>query len=140
MKKRIYLSGAMAGVSYEEQSAWRSQIINLIHLKTSRISFFNPLNYFTYEEPVHKTEKQIMNFELNAIRNSDLVIVNFNEHKSVGTTCELAIAYEHRIPIIGLNNNNVYKLHPWHIEMCDVIFDNAVELTDYVYYYYLSSQ
>ena len=69
---------------------------------------------------------------------SDLmVIVNFNDMYSLGSMSELAIAYDRRIPIIGLDINK-QELHPWQIEMCNRIFDDIDEMLDYVEDYYLA--
>ncbi len=132
---KIYLSGGMCSVSMEEQSKWRSQIINAIKFGgydyEKKPVFFNPVDYYNFEEKRHKTEREIVEFDLNAVRNSDLIIVNFNDPKSLGTCAELAIAYDRHIPIIGINKDGV-ELHPWLTEftmrMCHDIRE-AVEYT-----------
>lgn len=132
---QIYLSGAMGSLSMEEQSKWRSQIINAIKFGgyeyEKKPVFFNPVCHYNFEEKRHKSEREIVEFDLNAVRNSDLVIVNFNDPKSIGTCSELAIAYDRRIPIIGINKDKL-ELHPWLecfcIRMCDDIRE-AVEYT-----------
>ena len=78
-----------------------------------------------------------MEFDLNKVRNSDLIIVNFNDMYSLGTMSEIAIAYEKRIPIIGLDTDN-QNLHPWQIEMTNRIFSNIDEMLNYIKYYYLT--
>ena len=55
---------------------------------------------------------------------------------SLGSMSELAIAYDRRIPIIGLDINK-QELHPWQIEMCNRIFGDIDEMLDYVEDYYL---
>ena len=77
-----------------------------------------------------------MEFYLNKVRNSDLIIVNFNDMWSLGTMSEIAIAYERRIPVIGLDVDK-QNLHSWQIEMCTRIFDNIDEMLDYVEDFYL---
>lgn len=132
---KIYLSGGMGSLSMDEQSKWRKQVINAIkfgdyHCEKQPV-FFNPVDYYNFTEKRHKTEKEIVEFDLNAVRNSDLIIVNFNDPKSLGTCAELAIAYDKHIPIIGINKDGV-ELHPWLTEftmrMCDSIRE-AVEYT-----------
>lgn len=132
---KIYLSGGMCSVSMEEQSKWRSQVINAIkfgdyHCEKKPI-FFNPVDYYNFEEKCHKSERGIVEFDLNAVRNSDLIIVNFNDPKSIGTCAELAIAYDRHIPIIGISKDGA-ELHPWLTEftmrMCDSVRE-AVEFT-----------
>ena len=81
--------------------------------------------------------REIMELDLHKLRNSNLVIVNFNDMYSLGSMSELAIAYDRRIPIIGLDVNK-QELHPWQIEMCNRIFDDMDEMLDYVEDYYLT--
>ena len=108
---RVYLSGGMGNLSFEEQSKWRKQVINAIlygdyHYEKKPI-FFNPVDYYNFTDVRYKSEREVMQFDLNALRHSDLVIVNFNDPKSLGTCAELAIAYEMKIPIIGINKDDV---------------------------------
>lgn len=132
---KIYLSGGMGSLSFEEQSKWRKQIIDAItygdYGYEKKPIFFNPVNYYNFTEVRHRSEREIVEHDLNGLRNSDLVIVNFNDPLSLGTCAELAIAYEKKIPVIGINIGN-QKLHPWLIEfttrMCESIRE-AVEHT-----------
>ena len=132
---KIYLSGGMGNLTYEEMSGWRKRVIDDIRFGqydcAKSASFFNPVNYYGFEEIRYRSEREVMEFDLNALRNSDLVIVNFNDDRSVGTISELAIAYEHRIPVIGINEDG-HLLHPWLEEfvtrMCNSI-EEAVEHT-----------
>lgn len=137
---RIYLSGGMGNLSFEEQSKWRSQIINAIkynHECEKKPIFFNPVDHYNFTEVRYKSEREVMEFDLNALRKSDLVIVNFNDPKSVGTIAELAIAYEHRIPILGINKDNK-ELHSWLECFCNRIFDNIRSLVEYTVEFYLN--
>ena len=77
-----------------------------------------------------------MEFDLNALRNSNLVIVNFNDPVSLGTCAELAIAYEMKIPIIGVNSDNK-ELHPWLIEFTSRMCSSLKEAVEYVVEFYL---
>jgi nucleoside 2-deoxyribosyltransferase len=138
---KIYLSGGMGNLSFEEQSKWRQQITNEIlygdHHCEKKVSFFNPVNYFNFEEVRHKSEREVMEFDLNGIRNSDLVIVNFNNPSSLGTCAELAIAYEMKIPIIGINKDGK-ELHPWLECFCNRMCTSLREAAEYVVEFYLN--
>lgn len=137
---KIYLSGGMGDLTMEEQSKWRQQIIEEIkfncHCEKKPI-FFNPVNYYNFEEKRHKTEKEIVEFDLNVVRNSDLIIANFNDPKSLGTCAELAIAYDMHIPIIGINKDGV-KLHPWLVEFTTRMCDSLREAVEHVVDFYLN--
>lgn len=138
---KIYLSGSMSGVSFDEQSKWRKQIIEAIKFGDydyeKKPIFFNPVDYFNFEETKHKSEREVMEFDLNGVRNSDLIIVNFNDPKSLGTCAELAIAYEMKIPIIGINKNGI-ELHPWLECFCNRMCSDIREAVEYVVEFYLN--
>lgn len=137
----IYLSGGMSGLSREEQKKWRNQVKDAIKFGEYDCCvdpiFFDPTNYYTLEEQRYKSEREVFEFDLNKLRNSNLVIVNFNMPNSLGTAMELILAKENNIPVIGLNKNGA-KLHPWLIECCTRICDNMRELVEYVVEFYLN--
>lgn len=137
---KIYLSGGMGNLSFEEQSKWRQQIQDAIKFNyecEKKPIFFNPVQYFNFEEKRHESELEIMNFDLNALRKSDLIVVNFNNPSSIGTAMEMMLGYEMRIPILGLNKDNK-EIHPWLECCCDRIFDNMKDLVKYTVDFYLS--
>ena len=140
---KIYLCGGMSGLSHEEQSKWRWNVIKGIEDGDEcygykyELDFFNPIVYYNLEEDNHKSEREPFEFDLYNLRNSNLVIVNFNSPQSIGTAMELAVAFENRIPVVGLNENE-YELHPWLEESTIRIFDNIDELITYIAEYFLS--
>lgn len=131
----------MKNLSLADQLNYRQyiedSILESMDICKDKVYIFNPVKYFNYYEELHSSEKQILRFEINALKKSDLVIVNFNDVYSLGTMSEIAIAYDHQIPIIGYNKDNGNELHAWQTEMADVIFDNIELLIDYVKNYYL---
>lgn len=137
---RIYLSGGMGNLSFEEQSKWRQQVQDAIKFNyecEKKPIFFNPVNYFNFEEVKYRSEREVMEFDLNGLRNSDLVIVNFNDPSSLGTCAELAIAYDMKIPIVGINKDGK-ELHPWLTEFTSRMCDNIKEAVEYVVEFYLN--
>ena len=50
---------------------------------------------------------------------------------------ELAIAYERRIPVVGLDIDK-QELHSWQKEMCTRIFNDIDEMLNYVKEFYLT--
>ena len=137
---RIYLAGGMSGLSWEEQTAWRLFIYNEMLVFSDNydvdVEVTDPTDYYNFKEPKHKSEKEVRNFDLYKLKRSNLIIVNFNAPNSIGTAQELAVAYEHKIPVIGLNKENC-ELHPWLVECCERIFDDIDELIQYVQDFYL---
>ena len=137
----IYLSGAMSNVSFEEMTRWRKNFRDAIlygdYDFKKKIVFFDPTEKFSFEIKEHKSEKEPFEYDLYQLRNSDLVVVNFNDHSSIGTAMELMLAYELRIPVIGLNKDGV-ELHPWLEQCCMRICTNMRELCDYVVKFFLN--
>lgn len=137
----IYLSGAITGLSLEERTKWRSQVRNAILYGGYDLNFkpifFDPTQYYDIDNPTHENEQEVLDFDLNRLRKSDLIIVNFNKPSSVGTIMELALAYENRIPVVGLNIDNA-ELHPWLLECTTRMFNDMRKLVDYVVEYFLN--
>ena len=140
----IYLAGGMGKFgkeNFDEGNKWRVLCKREFEDYDSQYYVYvdNPNDYFNFvEEPQrYQSQREIMEFDLNKVRNADLIIINFNDMYSLGSMAELAIAYERRIPVIGLDVDNK-ELHPWQIEMCNRIFNNIGELVDYVEDFYLN--
>ena len=140
---QIYLCGGMGKFgkdNFEEGNKWRTYCKNT--LETCECNYnvlaINPNSYFNFlDEPKrYKTQREVMEFDLHRLRTSDLVIINFNDMYSLGSMAELAIAYERKIPIVGLDINK-QDLHPWEVEMCNRIFNDIDEMLDYVEDFYL---
>lgn len=140
---QIYMAGGMGKFgkdNFDEGNRWR--IIFKKRLESNEnmnVKAINPNDYFSFKQdpPRYISQREIMEYDLNRVRNADLIIVNFNDMYSLGTMAEIAIAYERKIPIIGLNETN-QNLHPWEVEMCNRIFTEIHELLDYVEYFYLT--
>ena len=138
---KIYLSGGMSGLSFEEQTKWRRQFKDAIKFGDynyeKKVSFFDPTQYYNFEEKVHKSEREIIEFDLYNLRNSNLIVVNFNNPNSLGTMAELILAKEYRIPVIGWNSSNK-ELHPW-LEGCVTrMCSNIREVVSHVVEFYLN--
>ena len=141
---RIYLAGGMGKFgkdNFEESNKWRKYCEDILKRYdwNCHLEVINPNSYFNFldKPPRYSSEREIMEFDINKVRNSDLIICNFNDQKSLGTMAEIAIAYERRTPVIGLNED-FDELHPWQIEMCTRIFNNINEMLDYIEDFYLT--
>lgn len=139
---KIYLSGAMSGVSWEVQTKWRRQIKDAIkfgdyNYKKS-VEFFDPTQFYNFEEKYQKSEREVMEFDLYNLRNSDLVIVNLDNggDKSIGTSMELALAKELRIPVIAFGGSE--ETHPWILETCSRMCNDIREAVSHVVDFYLN--
>lgn len=138
---KIYLSGGMSGLSFEEQTKWRRTISDAIKFGDydyeKKPVFFDPTKYYNFEEEKQRSEMEIMEFDLYNLRKSDLVIVNVNDAKSLGTMSELILAHELHIPVIGWVSTDE-TIHPW-IECCVTrMCSNVREVVDHVVDFYLN--
>lgn len=136
----VYLSGGMSGLSLDEQTKWRKAIRDEILYNCEwekKPVFFDPTQHYSVFEEEHKSEREAMEYDLYKLRNSDLVIVNFNSPKSIGTSMELMLAKEYHIPVIGLNKDGL-DVHPWLIECTTRMCNDIREVVDHVVSFYLN--
>ena len=132
--------GKFGKENFEESNMWRIYCKNTLENCECdyNVKAINPNDYFNFKQevPRYASQREVMELDLHKLRNSDLVIVSFNDMYSLGSMAELAIAYDRRIPIIGLDVDN-QELHPWQIEMCNRIFSDIDEMLYYMEDYYL---
>lgn len=132
--KKIYLSGGITGLSKAESENWRRGIRSKLN---GQCSFFDPTEYYNYDDKTDfDSEREVRDFELYHLRNSDMVIVNFNNPRSLGTCAELTLANEYRKPVLGLNIGG-NPLHPWLTECVSKMFYRIDDLVEYLKFYYL---
>ena len=131
MKKQIYLAGQMTGLSEEEASTWRSQFKKKLAMQTGgEFSCFDPTLPFNVGQNI---EKEAMLLDLDQLRHSRLVICNMNHPISMGTSSELALAWEWKIPIIGFcEEDNYDAVHPWWKEFATVVFPSIDKTIEYI--------
>ena len=142
-KLTIYLAGKISGLSKEEYTKWRNiisdELIGTAHLIGAKIQVINPAEYFDFENMDIHLEKEVMQFDLNMVRQSDIVIVNVGGiSESIGTAIELYEANRLDIPVIAYTEGNVNNnIHPW-IENClSTVQMNLSELITYIIDFYM---
>lgn len=132
--------GKFGKENFEEGNCWRVYCKEILENYECdyKVKAVNPNDYFSFKDdtPTYDNQREIMEFDLNKVRNADLIIVNFNDVYSLGSMSEIAIAYERKIPVIGINLKN-QDLHPWQIEMSYRIFNNIEKMLEYVKEKYL---
>ena len=140
-KNIIYLAGKMSGLSIEEMSKWRREFTYKFECYCTKNYIDNPFkivtptDYYSFEEKKHKTEREVMDYDLWIVKNSTLVVVNLDYPNSLGTAIELYEANKHcGIPVIGFGTT---INHPWIEECLNVKFDTMEEVIDYIIEFYL---
>lgn len=118
-KLQIYLAGKMSGLTFNEMNEWRKDIKSIIEKYASYVgvdvNVINPVDYFNFEEKRYKSELEVMKFDLNKVKNSDIIVVNMKGlNTSIGTCIELYEAYKRDIPVLAFGSEEEYnELHPW---------------------------
>lgn len=135
---KIYLAGGMTGLTLDEQVQWRIACKEWLESKECNfnVRVINPCDYFSLFEKKQQSEHEVKNFDLNHVRTSDLVLVNFNAPKSQGTSIEIFLANLLHIPVIGINERN-FEIHPWDLDDVDRMFDNMKDALQYINDFYL---
>lgn len=142
MKKPIiYLAGKMSSLSVEEMCRWRNEFRLKFKNRCRQEDISNPFNivspsdFYSFEEKKHKTEREVMDYDLFIVKHSALVVVNLDYPNSIGTAIELYEANKHcDIPVIGFGTT---INHPWIEECINVQYDTMDEVIDYIFEFYL---
>ena len=133
----IFLSGAMTGLTPEEQKGWRDKIKNWMICE--KVVIFDP-TCFDAESKDAEVQENGFNFDISSIINSDMVILNLKKcMTSVGTCQEIMLAWLLGIPIIGFweKEEDVVPLHPWIEKELTCKFKN-IEILRYFLYNWFS--
>lgn len=115
----IYLSGRMSGVPHDEMMYSRNKVASYLEflIKTMDADWkvANPAYFYNYKNNAHKSDKEIMQFELNLVKNSDVVLVNIKDiNESIGSCIEVYEAYKNDIPVITYGEDEDWHVvHPW---------------------------
>jgi len=135
---KIYLCGGMSGLNMASQNEWRVKYKEwLLKQETNyKLTIINPCDYFNFVNKRHISEREIMNYDLNHVRTSNLLLTNFNSPNSIGSAIEMYLAKELHIPVIGINKGN--EIHPWILECVDRMFDNENDALEYIKDFYLA--
>lgn len=130
---KIYLAGKMSGLSHEEMTKWRREVKEYFKYYDWVAECIDPTDFYNFTQGDY-TEKEVMEFDLHAVRNCDLVLVNLQYNSSIGTAMELMLAKELHIPVVGFDNTP--HQHPW-VEECVTVFkDSWRDATEYIGSYY----
>lgn len=142
-RKLVYLAGAMGCYGEDPYPySWRDKAKEYFKNYYPDFEALSPIDYYNYQNINHKSEREIMLYEMTAVQKSDIVLVNLKDlDKSLGTSDEILFAYLNRVPVIGfLENGNLSDIHPWkkeqinRIETGEDAMDNAM---DYIVNYYM---
>lgn len=138
-KTTVYLAGGITGLSKEEATQWRNLAKDLLNsYGGGRFRCFSPTDHYSiFVDGNNINERAAMNYDLYRLRRSDVVLINMNNPRSLGTMAEISLAYELKIPMVAYRDNNpskvsVDKIHPWQECMIDEWFPSLGEAVDFI--------
>lgn len=143
-KAKCYLAGKMSGLTFEEMNEWRIKLIpklkEIAAVKEYKLKIINPVDYYNYDHPTHKTEAEVEDFDIQQVLSSQFIIINLNGFDtSAGTHIEYCHASQRNdIVILGLGTKEEEEnLHPWLKRYIRRIENNEDKLCDYIRDYVL---
>lgn len=141
---KIYLAGAMSGLTYEQMNEWRKSIkkrmLFLSDIYSCPTIIINPVSYYNFRTPRHQNEREVMQYDLTHVRTSNIIVVNLSGlNNSIGSCIELYEAYKNDIPVISFGSQEDYeKLHPW-IKECITRNEKTIEgVENYIGDFYMN--
>ena len=115
-KLKVYEAGKMSGLNFAQMNNWRVEASKMLKEESdNRIHTINPCDFYNFSmNPNTYIEKEVKEFDLLMVKQSDVILVNMDYPDSIGTAIELHMATVWGIPVIGFGET---KNHPW-IELC----------------------
>ncbi|SCY31518.1 hypothetical protein [Ruminococcus sp. YE282] len=137
---KIFTSGAMGGLTYNEQMDWRLELEHLVfELTEKKVKFIHPPDFFDYD---FHDQRVVKEWEINQLLDSDIVVINLSNIKnSIGTHIELGVVQAanrlpgHHITTIGIGEPNTD--HPWIKSSIFYSVKDTVEAADFICKYLL---
>ena len=134
-KYKIYLCGRMSNIAPEEAKGWRNFVKYSLEAY-SDILVISPCDFYSLDHPDSTTftQKEIREYDLQQIKNCDIILYNLDHPDSVGSAIEASLAERlWNKPIIAFGEEN----HPW-IELtvtkrCKDVYDAIDYILNFYY-------
>lgn len=140
---KIYLAGKMGGLSMSVMNDWRhylkKQILHRTDMYDKNVNVINPVDYYNFENMAHQNEFEVMQFDINKVKQCDLIIAKASGlNTSIGTSIEIYEASKRNIPVLLYDEFDEYEnIHPW-LKCCITrIHKDSISLIDYIEDFYL---
>lgn len=133
----------MSGLTFEEMYGWRNQLKNMLldvaKLRGQKVHILNPCDYYNFKEVRHQSESEIMDYDINHVITSDIVVVNIDGlNTSDGTKIEIHRAWLEGIPVIAFGEKDIFvEMHPWIKRCVTRIEKNMSDVCDYISEFYM---
>ena len=142
-KLKIYLAGAMSGLTFEEMYKWRAylknKLVSIAGHRGYKACVVNPVDFYNFEEARYQSDREVKDYDLSHVLSSDIVIVNLDGlSTSDGTKYELHDARKANIPVIAFGDYKLYEdLHPWTKDNITRVEKNAEDVIEYIKDFYM---
>ena len=131
----IFLSGACKNVSVEARNSWREWFEKQARIDNA-VKVFNPNAKFSYEANDPRNSQLVMDYFLNRLDKSDVVVVNLEDSAlSCGTAMEVMHAKDTGKFILGISGDNYYD---YIRDCCNVIVPDKESAWQFLMDYFLS--
>lgn len=147
MNRIVYLAGAMSCYFNTDQhnypKKWREEAKEYVKKLYDDITPVLPTDFYLIGKNYHKSESEVMRFDLRMVREADIVLCNLRDlHSSLGASDEILYAFISGKPVIGFleDESEIKNVHPCKIEQIDRIEtgEGAMKRAiDYIYRYYV---
>lgn len=129
---KIYLSGTIAGLTFEEANKWRSEVTE--KLRDFGIQTLNPLRgrMFVNSDEEGRDPYEIVQRDLRDLRDCDFVLA-YMDSPSVGTSMEIMQAYSvEKKSVVLVSGNSKLLDHPWLRVTCTSMFETLDKAIEYI--------
>lgn len=139
-KPKVYLSGPMTGLDFEEAQNWRQEVAQALRPEILPVSPMRGKDYlqgkvleFDYPDKVLSNSKAIISRDYYDTTTADAMLVNLlgSTTVSIGTVVEIGWAYAQRIPTVLVldreDESSPYRQHPLILEAAGWITDDLQE-------------
>lgn len=103
------------------------------------VNIINPVDYYNFENMAHQNEFEVMQFDINKVKQCDLIIAKASGlNTSIGTSIEICEASKRNIPVLLFDEFDEYEnIHPW-LKCCITrIHNDSISLIDCIEDFYL---
>lgn len=136
-KFKCYAGGKMSGLTFDGMNSWRLDAKRLFNECDSSVVVVNPVDFYNFKmDKSTYNEREVMEFDLYQVADSDLLLINLDHPNSIGTAIEMFYAYfVLKIPVVAFGTA---VNHPW-IENCvNKKCKDLYEAVQYIQDFYLA--
>lgn len=126
--RTIYLCGPIMDASADESKTWRQRAKERL---AGRFILLDPMRRDFRDREIDSAN-EIVEFDLQDIRNADILLVNYNK-PSIGTAMEVFYAAHGQGKfVIAFSPHSYQDMSPWMVKYCTKILSDLGTALDYI--------